>query len=143
MGGHNSEVTSIRLMIPSQVHLVDLVHSASEQAAGLAGFDSEQALNVGIAVREAVINAIVHGNKQDPERDVDIVLEVAEGVIKAIIRDQGDGFDPQEAPDPTSKENLLATSGRGILMIKAFVDEVAFEPNEGRGGMQVTLVKRQ
>jgi serine/threonine-protein kinase RsbW len=143
MGETNSDTTSIKLVIPSRLQLVDLVHSTSEQVAGLAGFDSGEALNVGIAVREAVINAIVHGNKQDPERDVDLLLEIAEGTLRATVRDQGEGFDPDATPDPTEQENLLATSGRGLLMIRAFVDEVEFACNENGSGMQLTLVKRR
>jgi len=135
--------TSIQLVIPSEVRLVDLVHEVSQKLAELAGFNPDDALNVGLAVREAVINAILHGNKADPSREVDIRLDLPEsGGIQVQIRDQGDGFDPDATPDPTDDENVLNASGRGILMIRAFVDNVTFRFRKGRG-MEITLVKNK
>jgi len=134
--------TSIKLVIPSEVKLVDLVHTASEKMAELAGFDGDEALNVGLAVRETVINAIVHGNHQDPGLTVDVTLTAGEDALEARVRDQGPGFDPEGTADPTEHDNLLRTSGRGLLLIRAFVDDVVFERAEDRG-MQVTLTKRR
>jgi serine/threonine-protein kinase RsbW len=119
---------------------VDVVHAASETIAGLAGFETDDALNVGIAVREAVINAIVHGNKMDPSRKVEVSLEARSRSIRARVRDHGAGFDSGATPDPTLEENLLRTSGRGILVMRAFVDSVDFRFREGHG-MEVTLKK--
>jgi len=132
--------TSIKLVISSQVKLVDLVHAASEKMAEAAGFDADEALNVGLAVREAVINAIVHGNKQAPDKQVDVVLSADEDELTATIRDYGAGFDPDTTPDPTDDPNLLMTSGRGLLLIRAFVDDV--EIKEKEQGMELTLRKR-
>ena len=135
--------TSIQLVIPSEVRLVDLVHEVSQKLAELAGFSPDDALNVGLAVREAVINAILHGNKNDPSRNVDIRLDLPEaGGIQVKIRDQGDGFDPEATPDPTDDEHVLNASGRGILMIRAFVDNVTFRFEEGRG-TEITMVKNK
>jgi serine/threonine-protein kinase RsbW len=134
--------TSITLVIPSEIRLVDLVHEASQKMAELGGFDPGEALNMGLAVREAVINAIEHGNRKDPSRDVRVQFEVREGEeIRATIRDRGNGFDPRGTPDPTEGNNILKPSGRGLLMIRAFVDEVSFRYRKGRG-MDVTLVKK-
>jgi serine/threonine-protein kinase RsbW len=105
--------TSIKLVIPSQIRLVDLVHEASQRVAELAGLTPDEALNVGLAVREAVINAILHGNKKDPSKTVDVRLEVpAGGGIEVKVRDQGPGFDPAGTPDPTDARNVLNASGR-------------------------------
>jgi serine/threonine-protein kinase RsbW len=135
--------TSIKLVIPSEVRLVDLVHEVSQKLAELAGFSPDDALNVGLAVREAVINAILHGNRADPSRDVDIRIDIPEsGGIRVQIRDQGDGFDPDATPDPTDDEHVLNASGRGILMIRAFVDKVTFRFRKGRG-TEITLVKNK
>jgi serine/threonine-protein kinase RsbW len=133
--------TSIKLVIPSEIKLIDLVHTASEKMAELAGFDADESLNFGLAVREAVINAIVHGNGQDPNLEVDIKLSLVEDGIAARVRDQGNGFDPESASDPTDEENLLRTSGRGLLLIRAFVDDVIFRPGPDRG-TEMILTKR-
>jgi len=134
--------TSIKLVLPSEVRLVDLVHCASEKMAELAGFDGDEALNVGLAVREAVINAIVHGNHQDPGKTVDVTLSVNGQELQARVRDQGRGFDPEQTADPTDEANLLRTSGRGLLLIRAFVDDVVFERATDHG-MQITLTKKR
>jgi len=134
--------TTVKLVISSEVRLVDVVHSASETMAGLAGFDEDESLNVGLAVREAVINAIVHGNKRDPSRRVDVVLKARPRSITAQVRDQGSGFDLEAMNDPTAEANILNTSGRGILMMRAFVDDVGFKYREGRG-TEVTLKVRK
>ena len=133
--------TSVRLLIPSEIKLVDLVHAASEKMASLAGFDEDESLNVGLAVREAVINAIIHGNKQDPSLEVDLTLTVESQGLTARILDQGNGFDPEQTPSPTEGDNLLRTTGRGLLLIKAFVDEVDFRQSKS-GGMEIILTKR-
>lgn len=134
--------TSVKLVISSEVRLVDLVHAASERMAALAGFDDDESLNVGLAVREAVINAIVHGNREDPSLKVNVTLSAARDELKARVWDQGEGFDPTAAPNPTEGDNLLKSSGRGLLLIRAFVDEVAFRRRKGRG-TEVVLVKRR
>jgi serine/threonine-protein kinase RsbW len=138
----NAAATSVKLVIPSEIKLVDLVHAASEKMAELAGFDADEALNVGLAVREAVINAIVHGNHQDPSLKVDVTLTAGRKGLEARVRDQGPGFDPQGMADPRDEENLLRTSGRGLLLIRAFVDDVVFK-RARRRGMEITLMKRR
>jgi serine/threonine-protein kinase RsbW len=134
--------TSVKLVIPSEIRLVDMVHEVSQILAEMAGFTPDDSLNVGLAVREAVINAILHGNKKEPSRKVSIRLDVRQGGgIEIKIRDQGEGFDPESTPDPTDDDHVLNSSGRGILMIRAFVDDVGFRFKRGRG-TEVTLVKR-
>lgn len=134
--------TSVKLVLPSQIRLVDLVHAAAEKMAEVAGFDPDEALNVGLAVRETVVNAITHGNQGDPKRSVDIRLDVQDRGLRITVRDQGGGFDPGATPDPTAENNLLQTSGRGILLIRAFVDELKFRNRKGKG-MEVTLIKNR
>ena len=132
---------SVKLVISSQVKLVDLVHAASEQMAEVAGFGADDALNVGLAVREAVINAMTHGNGQDPNLKVTITLTADQARLVAKVSDQGNGFDPDGAPDPTDGANLLKKSGRGLLLMEAFVDKVKFR-RRPRGGTEVTMIKR-
>jgi len=140
---HNTSATatSVKLVLPSDVKLVDLVHAATEKMAEFAGFDPDESLNVGLALREAVINAIVHGNHQDPGLKVHVTLVAKKRELTARVRDEGNGFDPDSEPDPTAEENLLNTSGRGLLLMRAFVDDVKFRRCRDRG-MEITLTKK-
>jgi serine/threonine-protein kinase RsbW len=92
-------------------------------------------------VREAAINAIRHGNHEAPGTQVHVVLEAHPDGIRAWVRDEGEGFDPKDAPDPTTEDHILMTSGRGLLMIRSFVDDVEFHYESGRG-MTVALSKK-
>jgi serine/threonine-protein kinase RsbW len=94
-----------------------------------------------VAIRESVTNAVRHGNKLDATKRVIIRFEVGEGEFSVSVEDEGQGFDPNQIPDPLAEENLLRASGRGIFFMKNFMDEVTynFEPN---GGTRVTMVKR-
>lgn len=134
--------TSVEMVIPSRVRLVDLVHAAAEKMAEVAGFDADEALNVGLAVRETVVNAITHGNGGNSDRSVRIQFDVSDDGLEARIRDQGEGFDPDATPDPTRSDRLLESSGRGLLLVRAFVDDVRFRFRRGKG-MEVTLVKHR
>ena len=87
-----------------------------------------------------MINGIVHGNQNDPQRTVTLRLTVRDDRLEATVRDQGTGYTPDESNDPTSVENILNTSGRGLLMIRAYVDKVEFD-NEDGGGLTLKLVK--
>jgi len=140
MQGASATATSVKLVLPSDVKLIDLVHAASEKMAEYVGFDADEALNVGLALREAVINAIVHGNGENPGLKVHVTLVAKGRKLTAKVRDEGAGFDPHRAPDPTAEENLLNTSGRGLLLMRAFVDDVRFRQRRG-GGMEITLTK--
>jgi serine/threonine-protein kinase RsbW len=140
MHGKKAAATSVKLVISSDVKLVDLVHSASEKMAELAGFDADDGLNVGLAVREAVINAIVHGNREDPKLEVHVTFAADGGGLEATVRDQGKGFDPSQTPDPTEGDRVLKTSGRGLLLMRAFVDDVRFRKHRD-DGMEITLTK--
>jgi serine/threonine-protein kinase RsbW len=102
------------------------------------GFDVERAEHVGLAVREALANAIIHGNRKSPDKrvEVDFAVEPEEVVIR--VQDQGPGFDPARLPDPLRPENLLKPNGRGILLMRTFMDRVEFAHIPQRG-MRVTL----
>jgi serine/threonine-protein kinase RsbW len=95
---------------------------------------------VGLAVREALINAMRHGNGLGSDEPVEVVFCLMAGKLEVAIRDRGDGFDPAEVADPTLPENLSRTSGRGLLIIRSFVDAVRFRRRRG-GGMEVILSK--
>jgi len=134
--------TTLKLVVSSDVRLVDLIHNAAEKVAQLAGFDADDALNIGLAVREGAINAIIHGNGSNKKLEVNVTLSANGDGFSAHITDEGEGFDPQGAPDPTQGKGLLKTSGRGLLLMRAFVDEVVYS-RRGARGMEVTMTKKK
>ena len=138
-----ASATTVRLVISSEVRLVDVVHTASEAMAGIAGFDEDDALNVGIAVREAVINAIIHGNKRDQTTKVDVSLQRPRRLHPRPRPGRGRRVRSRRRL-PTRPPGTISCgrSGRGILVIRAFVDSVDFKFREGHG-MEVTLEKKR
>jgi serine/threonine-protein kinase RsbW len=93
-----------------------------------------------MALREALANAIKHGNARDLEKRVHLEMNVTDGWLEIKIRDEGEGFDPETVEDPLVPENRLKTSGRGIFYMKTFMDDVRFSHAEG-GGMELVLRK--
>lgn len=136
---------TVRLEIPSIIERVDQVQLVADDVSREAGLSGDELHWMGMAVREAVINAIVHGNRNDPAKLVfiDFTIHSAPDSIELLvsIRDQGAGFDPAELPDPLAPENLLKTSGRGIFIMSQFTDELSFQ-RAVEGGMEVRLMKR-
>lgn len=136
-----SEPTQIQVAIGSRIENVELVQIAVEASLDQLDLDDETAHFIGIAVREAVANAIKHGNAEDPEKTVEVDFAVHAGEVTVRVSDQGEGFDPEELPDPRSPTNLLRPNGRGIFFMQRFMDEIdyTFRPE---GGTVVTLRKR-
>jgi len=136
---------TVRLEIPSIVERIDQVQLVADDMSRKAGLAGDELYWMGMAVREAIINAIVHGNQNDPAKFVfiDFTIQAAPDAIElsVCIRDQGAGFDPGEVPDPLAPENLLKTSGRGIFMMSQFTDELSLR-RAAEGGMEVRLMKR-
>lgn len=95
---------------------------------------------ISMALREALANAIKHGNAQDRGKRVHLEMDVTNRVLRIRIRDEGAGFDPEKVEDPLAPENRFKTSGRGIFYMRTFMDEVRFERAEG-GGMEIFLMK--
>jgi serine/threonine-protein kinase RsbW len=93
-----------------------------------------------MALREALANAIKHGNAQDSSKRVHLEMEVTDSTLRIRIQDEGRGFDPDRVVDPLAPENRLKTSGRGIFYMKTFMDEVRFRQVDG-GGMEIVLTK--
>lgn len=118
---------------------VSEVEEAADQLATEAGLDEDQRFHIGMAVREAAINAVLHGNEYDPARQIDVTLENTGKDLTITIADQGRGFDPEKVPDPLAKENLLRGTGRGIFLIRSLMDEVHFR--QLHPGTELTLIK--
>jgi serine/threonine-protein kinase RsbW len=93
-------------------------------------------------VREAVTNAVLHGNRQDESIPVEVGMSGTDDGLSITVRDRGQGFDPSHLPDPTAEENILKASGRGILFMRTFMDEVGWEHPPG-GGTLVRMVKKK
>jgi serine/threonine-protein kinase RsbW len=94
-----------------------------------------------VAVREAITNAMVHGNKEDEAKTVELTLNCLGRELEIEVRDQGEGFDPTSIPDPTDPANILKTSGRGIFLMRTFMDEVQWSMRP-EGGTTVRMTKK-
>jgi len=103
------------------------------------GYDETARFAVRLALEEAINNAIKHGNRGDPAKAVEIVCSVTPERAEITVRDQGEGFDPASVPDPTAEENLQKPCGRGIMLMRAYMDEVRYNAK----GNAVTLLKRK
>ncbi|HEY5124053.1 MAG TPA: ATP-binding protein [Ignavibacteria bacterium] len=102
----------------------------------------EKFVNLLIAVTEAVINAVIHGNKNNPEKKVNLNLKYDDKEITVKIKDEGEGFDPKNIPDPTSDENLFKESGRGIYIIRSLVDKFDFKSDKSGSELILTMYKQ-
>jgi serine/threonine-protein kinase RsbW len=133
----------VRVEFTSTFEMLDFVQVVSDHVSRSVGFDDESLHWVGVAVRESVINAIKHGNHNDESKHV--VVEFSTGTrnleLMILVRDQGEGFDPATLQDPLAPENLLRASGRGIFLIRNFMDTVELR-RAAEGGMEVRMVKR-
>ena len=133
--------TALEVSLGSRLELLDCVQGLAEHVFGLTGMDPADSYWPVLAVREAVTNAMVHGNRQRSESRVDLRFELSGDSISITVSDEGAGFDPAELLDPVASENLLSANGRGIFLVRRFMDEVSFEFPDG-GGTRVRLTKR-
>ncbi len=115
------------------------VEAMAEKLAGQAGMDEDECFRVTMAVREAAVNAVLHGNEYDPAKCITASFENTGKSLVFVISDQGRGVDPDTLPDPRDPENLLRGTGRGIFLIRSFMDEVHFR--QLHPGTELTLVK--
>lgn len=119
------------LNIPSEIANLRLVEKAIDELSLELDLSDEIYGNVLVATMEATNNAIVHGNKSNPTKEVKINIESGEREVKVLIEDQGDGFDHWSIPDPTAPENIEKINGRGIFLMERLSDEILYL-NEGR-----------
>ena len=130
-----------KILIPSKIESID---EAVVKAVGFAqdlGFSEDSIFGIDMAVREAVANAVKHGNKLDETKQVEITLSDESEGLEIVVRDFGSGFKVEDVPDPTNPENLLKADGRGILFMQNFVDMVEWH-NHPEGGMLVKMMKK-
>src|SRR5438552_2026580 len=138
----------VRLEFTSTFEMLDFVQVVSDHVGQTAGLDDDTLHYMGVAIRESVINAIKHGNRNDPRKHVFVEFSIAKpdgdeaaGELAILVRDQGEGFDPEAVADPLAPENLLKSSGRGIFLIRRFMDDVELRRGH-EGGMEMRMVKR-
>lgn len=135
-------VETTELTLPSRIETVAKAANAVADFVGRSGISEEAAFGIDMAVREAVTNAVVHGNEQDERKAVELTLKSSPEAVEITVHDQGQGFSPEEVPDPTKEENILKTSGRGIFFMRTFMDEVTWSIRPG-GGTTVRMLKRR
>ncbi len=136
-----SEEKSLEVTLETAAGSIDLSEEIARRIAGTVGFDEEDCHKIAMAVRESVINAYQYGNRRQREKKIVLtfVFELERLVIHVL--DEGPGFELTEVADPLAEENLLRTSGRGIFLMKAFMDEVTVQHGR-RGGAELVLAKR-
>jgi serine/threonine-protein kinase RsbW len=137
----DSTTSRASFTLPSTLESVDQLERTAEEFATRAGFDEDTAPNIAMAVREAAVNAILHGNAYDPAKQVSASFETTADDLIIRIADQGAGLDPDSIPDPLAPENILRGSGRGIFLVRAFMDEVHFR--QLNPGTELTLIKHR
>jgi serine/threonine-protein kinase RsbW len=135
----------VRLEFTSAFEMLDFVQVVSDHLARGVGLDEDSLHWVSVAIRESVINAIKHGNRSDTAKHVFVEFEAATKSdvpeLAIRVRDQGEGFDPEMVANPLDPENLLKGSGRGIFLIRNFMDDVQLR-RAPEGGMEIRMVKR-
>jgi serine/threonine-protein kinase RsbW len=127
------------LRLSSTMESVQEVEAAADRLAAEAGLDEDQRFHITMAVREAAVNAVLHGNEYDPARQIEVAFENDGADLIITIADQGQGFDPDRLPDPSAPENLLRSTGRGIFLIRSLMDEVHFR--QLHPGTELKLIK--
>ena len=130
------------LSLPSRIDTVATAAAAVAEFLSRTGISEDTAFGIDMAVREAVTNAVLHGNRQDENKTVDVTLKSSPDAVEINVHDQGPGFNPEDVPDPTAEENILKASGRGIFFMRSFMDEVNWLIRPG-GGTTVRMLKRR
>ena len=136
-----AESTRVHLVIGSRFEDIELVQIVVAESLRKLDLEEDVAHSISLAVREAVANAIKHGNRQNPEKRVEIEFGVEQDEVVIEVTDQGTGFDPRMVRDPLMPDNLLRPNGRGIFFMHSFMDDIdfSFKPE---GGTVVTMRKR-
>jgi serine/threonine-protein kinase RsbW len=136
-----AKASVVEVVLESDLKNVEVAEEVTRRVSSTAGFDEDDQHRIDMAVHESVINAIWHGNKNDPSKHIWLRFEIFQDRLEIRVRDQGNGYDLSQLPDPLSQENLLNVSGRGIFLIRTFMDDFRVESRAGQG-TEVVLVKR-
>jgi len=131
---------SVERLLDSKLDSVDDAEELAIKMAEKAGFPEDDLHKIAMSVRETMVNAVVHGNRYNARKKVHVTVSNSPGRLEIKIADQGEGFDLESLPDCLQEENLLRNSGRGIFLMRAFMDEVEVRRGDHEG-TEVTLVK--
>jgi serine/threonine-protein kinase RsbW len=136
-----AETKHLEITLETQVESVNVAEEMCLKVAEAAGFGEDDCYRIGMSVREGVINAFHYGNQEKPEKKIYLAVDLTPEKMIIHVLDEGKGFDLSQVPDPLAQENLLSTSGRGIFLMRAFMDE--FDVVPGRtGGAEIIMSKR-
>jgi serine/threonine-protein kinase RsbW len=136
-----AQTKKIEVTLETLLDSVDLAEHITLRIADAVGFEEDDCHKIGMSVREGVINAYNYGNQRERSKKIFLTVELEPERMVIHVLDQGPGFEVTEIPDPLSEENLLRTSGRGLFLMRAFMDE--FEVRRGRnGGAELVMAKR-
>jgi len=131
----------LEVILDTRVESVNLAEEMCLRVAEASGFSEDECYRIGMSVREGVINAFHYGNQEKPEKKIHLAIDLTDERMVIHVMDEGKGFRLTDVPDPLAEENLLSTSGRGIFLMKAFMDE--FDVLPGRtGGAEIVMSKR-
>jgi serine/threonine-protein kinase RsbW len=135
-----SKPQRIEVVLESLIESIALAEEVGVRVAAVAGFGEDDQYKIGLAVHEGVMNAFQYGNQQRRERKIHVIFELFEDKLVIRVLDQGAGFRLEDVPDPRDDENVLGDSGRGVLLMKAFMDEVDVLSSSA-GGAEVVMAK--
>ena len=131
----------LEVTLETKVESVNLAEEMCLRVAEAAGFGEEECYRIGMSVREGVINAFHYGNQERPEKKIHLRVELTADKFVVHVMDEGKGFCLADVPDPLAEENLLCTSGRGIFLMRAFMDEFTVVPGPA-GGAEIIMAKK-
>lgn len=134
--------TDVEVSIASDLHYLDMVQEISDKISESMGFEDDSRYWIGLSVREAVTNAIQHGNQNDRDKKVSLKFQIEPDRLRISVKDQGPGIEESEIPDPLDPQNLLKPGGRGIFFIRSFMDSVQFSRCP-EGGYELIMEKLQ
>jgi len=135
------EAKHLEVILDTHVESVNLAEEMCVRVAEAVGFNEDECYRIGMSVREGVINAFHYGNQEKPEKKIYLAVDLTGEKIVIHVMDEGKGFRLEDVPDPLAEENLLSTSGRGIFLMRTFMDEFSIVPGR-TGGAEVIMSKK-
>ncbi|HTQ96492.1 MAG TPA: ATP-binding protein [Candidatus Acidoferrum sp.] len=135
------EAKHLEVILDTHVESVNLAEEMCLRVAEAVGFSEDECYRIGMSVREGVINAFHYGNQEKPSKKIHLALDLTQEKMIIHVMDEGKGFKLEDVPDPLAEENLLSTSGRGIFLMRTFMDEFNVVPGR-TGGAEIIMSKK-